>query len=65
MRSKHTQSYREDKLKRRVCPWMPVSRLCFPPHKYHYHYKATVLGYCTQHLLLTIAVGKIEAMAAC
>lgn len=31
----------------------------------HHHYKALVLGYCTQHLLLTIAVGKIEAMAAC
>ena len=43
---------------------LSVDIIFFSPINTHHHYKAIVLGYCTQHLLLTIAVGKIEAMVA-
>lgn len=68
--STHTRLKLEDKMKsqhwrKKSVPGCLSVDIFFPPINTHQHYKAIVLGYCTQHLLLTIAVGKIEAMAAC
>ena len=72
----HTHTHTELKLERRsnkitaleensVPGCLSVDIIFFSPINTHHHDKAIVLGYCTQNLLLTIAVGKIEAMAAC